>query len=80
MQLQTKLFGSRLWPGGVPGSVIEVPIDGLLKPGLIHADGLLLTGSDGNMVSMIRFLKLKIFISHTISKFKHLFQIELFVL
>lgn len=43
-------FGSSLWKSGVPIGK-EVEIEGT-KPGIIHEEGLLLVGSDGNYVNV----------------------------
>ncbi|XP_064080015.1 cytosolic 10-formyltetrahydrofolate dehydrogenase-like isoform X1 [Macrobrachium nipponense] len=50
---EVKLFGSKLYTGSaVEGR--EVAIEGLGTAGVIHKDGLLLTGSDGKKVNVAR--------------------------
>ncbi|XP_050700415.1 cytosolic 10-formyltetrahydrofolate dehydrogenase-like, partial [Eriocheir sinensis] len=50
---EVKLFGSKLLSNtNVEGH--EVQIEGLASPGIIHKDGLLLTGKDGNKVNVAR--------------------------
>ncbi|XP_068238224.1 cytosolic 10-formyltetrahydrofolate dehydrogenase isoform X2 [Palaemon carinicauda] len=50
---EVKLFGSKLHSGGaVEGQ--ELQIEGLGTPGIIHKDGLLLTGSDGKKLNVAR--------------------------
>lgn len=44
------LFGSSLWKFGIPIGK-EVEIEGT-KPGIIHEEGLVLVGSDGNYVNV----------------------------
>lgn len=46
---QVKLFGSKLL-GNITAEGQEVQIEGLASPGVIHKDGLLITGTDGNKV------------------------------
>lgn len=47
------LFGSSLWGQPKPEGT-EITISGMSSPGLVHEEGLLLTGSDGNMVNVKR--------------------------
>ncbi|GLV36756.1 uncharacterized protein CBL_02409 [Carabus blaptoides fortunei] len=47
------LFGSSLWGQSKPEGT-EIIISGMSSPGLVHEEGLLLTGSDGNMVNVKR--------------------------
>jgi len=51
---QTKVFGSTLWGGRVPRRTREVAVEGMAAPGLVHAGGLLLTGSDGRRLNVAR--------------------------
>lgn len=51
-----KLFGSKLFSGAV-GEGREVEIEGLSSPGIIHKDGLLLTGTDGKKVNLGLFYR-----------------------
>ena len=51
----TKIFGSKVWTGDIPTEVTEVDIttiDGTHTKGLIHDDGLLLSGNDGKHVNV----------------------------
>ncbi|KAK4319328.1 hypothetical protein Pmani_009720 [Petrolisthes manimaculis] len=50
---EVKLFGSKMF-SGVVGESREVEIESIAKPGLIHKDGLLLTGTDGKKVNVSR--------------------------
>ncbi|XP_026282874.1 cytosolic 10-formyltetrahydrofolate dehydrogenase [Frankliniella occidentalis] len=51
---EVKLFGSSLWTGSTPSEADEVAIEGLEAPGLVHAGGLLLQGSDGKRLNVER--------------------------
>ena len=46
---ETKVYGSRLWSGNRPSGT-EVQVEG--SSGLVHSDGLLLAGNDGNFVNV----------------------------
>lgn len=49
---QVKLFGSKMFSGtSVEGH--EVQIEGLVSPGIIYKDGLLVSGNDGKKVRLI---------------------------
>ncbi|XP_069994485.1 cytosolic 10-formyltetrahydrofolate dehydrogenase isoform X1 [Penaeus vannamei] len=50
---EVKLFGSKMFTGSVSDGR-EVEIEGLSAPGIIHKDGLLLTGTDGQKVNVSR--------------------------
>ncbi|XP_054279582.1 cytosolic 10-formyltetrahydrofolate dehydrogenase-like isoform X1 [Macrosteles quadrilineatus] len=50
---EVKLFASGLWESAKPDGQC-VQIDGMDTPGLVHAGGLLLVGSDGKMVNVER--------------------------
>lgn len=50
---EVKLFGSKMFTGSVSDGS-EVEIEGLSAPGIIHKDGLLLTGTDGQKVNVSR--------------------------
>ena len=51
----TKVFGSKLWTGTIPGDGTKVEItatDGSHKEGFVHSDGLLLLGNDGKYANV----------------------------
>lgn len=48
---EIKLFGSKRWKEDVPTGV-EVAIEGMARPGIVHRDGLLVFGSDGSPVNV----------------------------
>ncbi|XP_037088208.1 cytosolic 10-formyltetrahydrofolate dehydrogenase-like isoform X1 [Pollicipes pollicipes] len=50
---ETKLYGSKRFSGARPDGT-EVAIEGCDRPGVICSHGLILTGSDGKMVSVAR--------------------------
>jgi len=51
---ETKVFGSSLWGGKPPRRCREVTVAGMKGKGLVHANGLLLQGSDGRRVNIAR--------------------------
>jgi len=51
---QAKVFGSTLWGGKPPRRCRQVSVEGQTAPGLVHKDGLLLTGTDGRRVNVAR--------------------------
>ncbi|KAG7167569.1 Cytosolic 10-formyltetrahydrofolate dehydrogenase-like [Homarus americanus] len=50
---EVKLFGSKMFSGSA-GDGLQVEIEGLATPGVIHKDGLILTGSDGKKLCVAR--------------------------
>ncbi|XP_071528563.1 cytosolic 10-formyltetrahydrofolate dehydrogenase isoform X3 [Panulirus ornatus] len=50
---EVKLFGSKVYSGAVQEDR-QVKIEGLSSPGIIHKDGLLLTGTDGKKLNVAR--------------------------
>ena len=48
---QTRVFGSKMWHGAKPRGT-EVAIEGATAPGVVHSEGLLISGSDGRHVNV----------------------------
>ena len=48
---QTRVFGSKMWHGAKPKGT-EVIIDGSAAPGIVHSEGLLISGSDGRHINV----------------------------
>lgn len=48
---QTRVFGSKMWTGRKPEGR-EVQIEGASASGLVHGEGLLMTGSDGKFLNV----------------------------
>ena len=48
---QTRVFGSKIWHGSKPTGA-EVSIEGSPAPGIVHSEGLLISGSDGRHINV----------------------------
>ena len=48
---QTRVFGSKMWHGAKPKGA-EVSIEGSAAPGIVHSEGLLISGSDGRHINV----------------------------
>ncbi|KAG1651981.1 Mitochondrial 10-formyltetrahydrofolate dehydrogenase [Nymphon striatum] len=53
---ETRLFRSTVWLGPIPRQHQEIKVEGMSKPGYLHGNGLLLTGSDGKMVNVQKMM------------------------
>ena len=48
---QARVFGSKMWHGAKPKGA-EVSIEGSAAPGIVHSEGLLISGSDGRHINV----------------------------
>lgn len=44
------LYGSTMWRRPLPRKGIEIDVPGMKRPALVHGEGMILFGADGNMV------------------------------
>lgn len=56
-EIPVRLFGASLFSGSVPSDGKPLTFKGLSKPAIIHEGGLLITGTDGKLVNVLRIKK-----------------------